>query len=165
MTLVSHEDILDADMLFDDLTDPYLNLHTERPRLIVVEDDDTMRGLLFSRLSTDGYQIDMASTAEEALDMLAPEAPQARPPLTPFDLVLTDHHLRGWSGLAMLSEVRSMGWDAPLILMTEFADATLQRITHRLGIEIMEKPFGLDQLSSMITRLLVTHATPQFGRS
>lgn len=141
---------------FDDRTDPHIGLPVERPRLIVVDDDLAMRELLFDRLSAEGYRVSLASSAEEALDLIASGADlQGKPPC---ELLLTDQRMWGLSGLSMLSEMRAMGWDTPLILMTAFPDISLRRLTGQLGAELLEKPFGLEQLSTLVARLLVSRA-------
>lgn len=145
------------DLLFDDLTNPRLTLPIEAPRLLIVDDDAAMRELLGARLGTDGYQVALASGAEEAIEALTSATERGAP--AAFDLLLSDHRMRGWSGLALLSELRALGWSLPLMLMTAFPDRVLHDTTALLDIELIEKPFGLDQISAAIARLLVAHAT------
>ena len=68
------------------------------PRTILVVDDDEARRELFLRiLRLDGYGVDLAATADEAIDRIN-EAPP--------DLILLDVHLEGMSGIELCGELR-----------------------------------------------------------
>ncbi len=68
------------------------------PRRVLVVDDDDARRKLFERvLSLEGYGVDLASTADDALDRIN-EAPP--------DLILLDVHLEGMSGIELCGELR-----------------------------------------------------------
>jgi two-component system response regulator AtoC len=85
-----------------------------RASILLVEDDDTLAGLLARVLRTEGYSVDVLDRA----DMLPPAAKLAR-----YDVVLSDIHLaEGTSGHDVLRQVRKTNDQIPVILMTAFAD-------------------------------------------
>jgi DNA-binding NtrC family response regulator len=85
-----------------------------RASILLVEDDDTLAGLLARVLRTEGYSVDLLDRA----DALPGAAKLAR-----YDVVLSDIHLaEGTSGHDVLREVRKANDQIPVILMTAFAD-------------------------------------------
>ena len=84
---------------------------SEAGKILVVDDDADMRGLLFDVLESDGYRVGTAESGEKALQALAEEQ---------FDLVLTDLRMRGMQGIALLSEIKHRYPDTGVILMTAF---------------------------------------------
>jgi DNA-binding response OmpR family regulator len=56
-------------------------------RLLAVEDDPALQGALHRGLTTEGFAVDMAGSAERALDLLA---------LNPYDLIVLGRGSRWW---------------------------------------------------------------------
>ena len=79
--------------------------------ILVVDDDADMRGLLSDLLKENGYQIRDAENGEQALQALTEQ---------PYDLVLTDLHMKGMQGTALLTEIEMRYPDTGVILMTAF---------------------------------------------
>ncbi len=71
-------------------------------RILIVDDEESMRFVLRKSLEKEGYAVEVATTGEEAL---------ARAAERPFDLVLLDIRMPGLSGLDVLSRLRSGGAD------------------------------------------------------
>ena len=86
-------------------------MNTETGKILVVDDDADMRGLLFDVLESDGYRVGTAESGEKALQALAEEQ---------YDLVLTDLRMKGMLGTALLSEIKHRYPDTGVILMTAF---------------------------------------------
>ena len=84
---------------------------SEAGKILVVDDDADMRGLLFDVLESDGYRVGTAESGEKALQALAEEQ---------YDLVLTDLRMKGMLGTALLSEIKHRYPDTGVILMTAF---------------------------------------------
>jgi len=84
---------------------------SEAGKILVVDDDADMRGLLSDVLESEGYRVGTAESGEKALQALAEEQ---------FDLVLTDLRMRGMQGIALLSEIKHRYPDTGVILMTAF---------------------------------------------
>src|SRR6186997_808785 len=84
---------------------------SEAGKILVVDDDADMRGLLSDVLESDGYRVGTAESGEKALQALAEEQ---------YDLVLTDLRMKGMLGTALLSEIKHRYPDTGVILMTAF---------------------------------------------
>jgi DNA-binding NtrC family response regulator len=80
-------------------------------KILVVDDDADMRGLLSDVLESDGYRVGTAESGEKALQALAEEQ---------YDLVLTDLRMKGMLGTALLGEIKHRYPDTGVILMTAF---------------------------------------------
>ena len=65
----------------------------QRPRVLVVDDDDTLRELLSEVLTNWGYQVATAATARLALDLLQTQ---------PFDVAISDIRMPEMDGIELL---------------------------------------------------------------
>ncbi len=113
-------------------------------RILVVEDEDKLRRIIELQLLDSGFEVEKASTAEEAL------------PLTDrADLILTDFKLPGMTGLEMLKLVRRADSRVPVILMTAFGTVENAVDAMKSGAaDFLLKPFSLDQLSAVVHKAL-----------
>jgi signal transduction histidine kinase/FixJ family two-component response regulator len=118
-----------------------------QPRVLVVEDDDTVADVLREVLLDQPYQIAFAASAEEALAKLT---------LDPPDLILTDISLPGKSGLDVMREARSIDPEVAVILMTGYATVQNAIDALRQGADdYMTKPFDdIAELPVMIEKRL-----------
>src|SRR4030095_4107790 len=80
--------------------------------LLVVDDDDALRGMLRELFQDEGYRVWDAPTAEAARGL--PRAHEV-------DAVLLDVNMPGKSGIDLVGELRSVRPDTPVVLMTAFA--------------------------------------------
>ena len=80
-------------------------------KILVVDDQADMRGLLRDVLEAEGYQVGTADSGEKALQVVAEEQ---------YDLVLTDLRMKGMLGTALLSEIKHRYPEIGVILMTAF---------------------------------------------
>ena len=118
----------------------------ERPtRILVVDDEEQIRRALKSILSTRGYMLEMAATAEEAL-LKAIDAP---PDLVVLDLALPDR-----SGIEVCRELRT--WmTAPILILSVRANETdkIQALDEGAD-DYLTKPFSAGELLARIRALL-----------
>ncbi len=114
------------------------------PAILIVEDEEKLRRVLGLHLSSAGYQVKAAGTAEEAIK-LAPEA----------DLILTDLKLPGMDGLAFLEQIRSQNVYAPVIVMSAFGTVEIAVDAMKKGAaDFLPKPFSLDHVSVVVEKAL-----------
>jgi two-component system response regulator AtoC len=114
-----------------------------RGQILLVEDDETLAGLLARVLRTEGYHVDLFERA----DMLPPPAK-----LTRYDVVLSDIHLaEGTSGHDVLREVRKTNDKIPVILMTAFADVEgAMSAVSQGAYDYLAKPVEPNELKRMV---------------
>ncbi len=125
-----------------------------RGRILVVDDDEQVRGLLSHLLRVTGHVVEEAGSVEEASEKLQG--------LTP-DLILLDMQLPGKSGLEFLPQIRS---DprlrlTPVIMITGAASPVREARAFEAGVtDFISKPFSHVHLASRVRALLeLKHAT------
>ena len=84
---------------------------SENGKILVVDDQADMRGLLSDVLESEGYRVGTAESGEKALEVLAEEQ---------YDLVLSDLRMKGMLGTTLLSEIKHRYPETGVILMTAF---------------------------------------------
>ena len=108
-------------------------------RLLLVEDDPTLRSLIARMLEEEGYETLQATDGEEAMRL-------AMQHLHALDLMLTDDRMRGISGYELTRVLRSFRADLKVIVMSGIAD-----IAEVLpDAVVLLKPFALEELSRLV---------------
>lgn len=103
-------------------------------RIVLIEDDDLMREWLGRSLSSRGHEVDRYRRADEAI-----EAVSADPP----DVVLSDVHMPGMSGIELAQALRARGIGVPLIMMTADPSEVLEARADAVGARcLLRKPFA-----------------------
>lgn len=117
-------------------------------RILVVEDEDKLRRVIQLHLEANGYEVEQARTAEEAV-LRAGEA----------DLVLTDLRLPGMDGMELLGHIRRQNAHTPVIVMTAFGTVENAVAAMKAGaVDFLLKPFSLDHLSAVVEKALEVRA-------
>jgi DNA-binding NtrC family response regulator len=124
------------------------------PTILIVDDDDAIRGTLFDLLS-DRYECHTASMAEEALQYLEIER---------YDAVLTDIAMPGLTGIELLHRVQQGNSGTPVILISGKGTEQDNESLIRMGaFAYVSKPFNLDQIELLVERAVeqkASEATP-----
>jgi DNA-binding response OmpR family regulator len=120
-----------------------------RKRLLVVDDEIPILKLVTRILATDNYEITVASSGDEAAQMInAPGYPGV-------DLLVTDLMMPGINGLELAMIARRRFPNIRVLFVTGFADSLFKGLTELgKGESFIEKPFGTDGLLEA-TRLLM----------
>ncbi|MEW6232457.1 MAG: sigma-54 dependent transcriptional regulator [Chloroflexota bacterium] len=114
--------------------------------ILILDDDNNMRWVLRRALTQAGYNVAMAATGEEGLELLSRE---------PIDLVLLDMRMPGLDGLGVLRRFRESREDVPVILLTAYASVQTAVEAIKLGAwDYLGKPFDVDELKLLIARAL-----------
>jgi DNA-binding NtrC family response regulator len=121
--------------------------HAAAARILVVDDDASIRFLCRINLELDGYEVVEADTLEAARDSLAAGDVAA---------VLLDVHLHGERSDELLVECHALEPPIPVIVVTGSADVTQERLG--AADAVLPKPFELDALLSTVRRLAQEHA-------
>jgi CheY-like chemotaxis protein len=120
------------------------------PKILIVDDDQPTRTGLAMLLVEAGYEAVSASTVPTAIKLLSEEHP---------DLLLVDIRLDEYNGLHV---VATRPEPIPAIVLTGFADPSIEADARRLGAEFLLKPVKPAVLTSLIQRLL---ADARVGRA
>ncbi len=115
-----------------------------KPRLLVVEDDSSVRSTIVTFLDLEGYEVDAVSSTREALRRLAEQ---------PYPIVISDIYLDERTGLDVLECARQRDPSCSVILMTARGSMeTVMAATRGGAFDYIAKPFDLDRLLETIKR-------------
>ena len=116
-------------------------------RILIVEDERSMRDLLALMLRKEGYEVSTADSGLTAKDRLGGEAS--------YDLVVTDISMPGMDGLELLRHARKVVPDTAVILMTAFGTKqTAIDALNQGAAYYVEKPFDLDEMKVVVRKTL-----------
>src|ERR1051326_3778807 len=87
---------------------------TKRAKILIVDDERSIRELLDIFLKKEGYSVTSTSNATEGLAYVKANE---------FDLIISDIKMAGMSGIQLLRELRTTGFSGQFILLTAFASA------------------------------------------
>src|ERR1700694_1485974 len=119
-----------------------------KPRLLIVDDEPEVRGVLHDLLSGT-YECVEASSAEEALAQLREHV---------FDLVISDITMSGMSGLEMIPHVKTVSPDTVIVMISGMQTIESAINALRLGaFDYLMKPFDLRQAEAAIARAYEHH--------
>jgi two-component system, NtrC family, response regulator PilR len=115
-------------------------------RVLVVDDEQSMRDLLAIMLRQAGYQVSVADGGETAIEALKAES---------FDLILTDLRMRKVDGLAVLKAARELSPRTVVLVVTAYASTETAVEAMKLGAyDYVTKPFKLDELKVTVANAL-----------
>ena len=121
------------------------------PRILIVEDKDSLRAMLDEMLRAEGLSVRGVGTGSQALETLRSGEP--------VDLVLTDWRLPGADGLAVLDAARALDPTLPVIVMTAFGSIETAVDAMKRGAEdFITKPVDPDLLRLLVSRALERRA-------
>ncbi|MGH9140949.1 MAG: PAS domain-containing protein [Vicinamibacterales bacterium] len=126
---------------------PHRNERHGHETLLIAEDEPSVRSLLASTLRHDGYHLLIASSAEEALTL-------ANAHDGPIDLLLTDARMPGKSGVELAGLLRAQRAGIPVILMSGYAEASLDVTGLKPPMDVLQKPFLPRELRRRIREVL-----------
>jgi CheY-like chemotaxis protein len=128
------------------LTDVLADGKTVGGRILIVDDDNTLRGSIAKVLREEGYSVDEAADGASALARVD----HARP-----DAILLDVMMPGMNGRQFLEELRSRDDDKiPVVVMTALQGLGTDRIVRLGADDLVEKPFDVDDLLNKIALAL-----------
>ncbi|MFN7056956.1 response regulator [Hyphomonas sp.] len=115
-----------------------------RGRILLVEDEDSVRSIAVRHLRSGGYEVDDAADGEEALEILKDKAGQ-------FDLVISDVVMPGMDGPAMIREAKDYLGHARVIFISGYAERDIARqLDENRSVSFLPKPFTTRQLAERI---------------
>lgn len=110
--------------------------------ILIVDDEESVRDSLYNWFIDDGYKVDCAENAKQALSILESKD---------FDIILADIKMPGMDGLEMHRRIKSLNKDSIVIIMTAFASvSTAVQALKDGAYDYITKPFDPDDLSHLI---------------
>ena len=119
-----------------------------RGRILLVEDEDGVRGIAASLLESRGYEVEQAPDGEIALDIIVNDEEG-------FDLIISDVVMPGKDGPTMIREAREHLGEARVIFISGYAERDLaQALDEDREISFLPKPFTVRQLAERVKEVL-----------
>jgi excisionase family DNA binding protein len=119
---------------------------TTRPRVLVVDDEASIRDLLSKTLALAEYEVDVAPDGRSALDRMR---------LYPYDLLIADLKMPGMDGLTVIREAKRYKTDLPVIIITGFSTESSAIEAVNLGVAgYLTKPFRVPQVLAAAAKAL-----------
>lgn len=117
-----------------------------KKRILLVDDEETLRLSIKQVLSEDGYEVVTAKNGTEALELVRAEG---------FDLVITDLRMPGLSGLQLVSEIKKTDSLTKIIVISAYGTMETVVEAMRLGVnDFVAKPFKVKSMKEIVTRVL-----------
>jgi two-component system, chemotaxis family, chemotaxis protein CheY len=130
-------------------------LAARMPNILVVEDDDAIRGLVTELLRDDGYYVQEATNGAEALDQVEAGRP---------DLIVLDLMMPIMDGWAFVQECRQREWCGEVPIVVTSASHDLPRTADQLrafGVRTcLAKPFDVEGLLALVERYVPSEVGP-----
>lgn len=117
-----------------------------RRKLLVIDDEEEVRDMLSFALSQSRFQVQTASSGEEALEHVRRES---------FDLVITDLKMPGMDGVSTTKALRALRPELQVIIISGFMPADGVAACLASGASgFLHKPFDLKDLEALVQQTL-----------
>ncbi|MBM7095560.1 MULTISPECIES: response regulator [Alteribacter] len=118
-----------------------------KKKLLIVDDQYGIRVLLHEVFEKDGFDTYDASNGKQALSIVRDKNP---------DLVLLDMKIPGMDGLEILREMKKMGVETNVIMMTAYGELEMINEAKKLGaLAHFAKPFDIDEVREKVKEHLM----------
>jgi DNA-binding NtrC family response regulator len=128
------------------VSEPLPSSMMRKGSIVVIDDEEIMREILETLLSREGYDVRLASNAEEGLQL-------ARS--VPFDAAIVDVMMPGMDGISALDELKKIDDDLPVLMITAFASVENAIAAMKRGaFDYITKPFKNDEVLVVLRNAL-----------
>jgi signal transduction histidine kinase len=118
----------------------------EPARILVIDDEGTIRAFVSDVLREKGYEVDQAMSGEEGVSLLGTK---------PYDLALVDLQLPGMDGMTVVRQAKAKRADSAFVIMTGHGSVESAIEALREGVaDFLPKPFGPKELLRVVDRVL-----------
>jgi excisionase family DNA binding protein len=118
----------------------------QRPRVLVVDDEASIRDLLVKTLALAEYEVDEASDGRSALERMR---------MVPYDLLITDLKMPGIDGLDVIREAKRYKANLPVLIITGYSSEASAIEAVNLGVAgYLTKPFRVPQVLAAAAKAL-----------
>lgn len=130
---------------------------SKMPRILVVDDEESMCNFMEIMLRKEGYTVSTAQSARDAIGRIDAERP---------DLVISDIMMPEMSGIELLCEAKKKREDLHFIVMTAYASVDSAVEALKKGADdYISKPFKIDEIKRVIKTLLQDSDSPTVGKT
>ncbi|MGH9581944.1 MAG: sigma-54-dependent transcriptional regulator, partial [Bryobacteraceae bacterium] len=113
-------------------------------RILIVEDEEKLRRVIQIELESSGFEVDGASSAEQAMPLAALA-----------HVIVTDLRLPGIDGLQFIQQLQARGVQASVIVITAHGSIeTAVEAMKRGALEFLQKPFSLEHLTTLVQKAM-----------
>ena len=125
---------------------PRASAEGERPRILVVDDEASIRDLLAKTLALAEYDVDVSPDGRSALERMR---------MQPYDLLIADLKMPGMDGLTVIREAKRFRANLPVIIITGFSTESSAIEAVNLGVAgYLTKPFRVPQVLAAAAKAL-----------
>ncbi len=118
----------------------------DKVKILLVDDEETIRTLLQHELQASGFDVDEADSGAAAIEKIG---------TTSFDIVVLDIRMPGMDGLEVLKNIRESNLAMKVIMLTGVDELKIARDSLKYGAnDFLTKPFDYKILLSCINRVL-----------
>ncbi len=118
----------------------------EKPKVLVVDDDVSVRDIVVESINSAGYMVDSCGNGQEALEKNKAEN---------YDLILTDMMMPSLDGLSLIKNLNLQNNDTDVIVITGFGSIENAVECMKAGaLDYLIKPFTLDQIQMSVRRAI-----------
>jgi len=118
-------------------------------RILVIDDNETIRKSFSLALEDTEYQVDIAESGEKGIE----KEQEGK-----YDLIFLDLKMPGFNGVETLREIRKIDPDVPIYIVTAFYNTfSVQLVSARddgLSFEVLQKPIDRDQVLTVTKEVL-----------
>lgn len=120
----------------------------KKVRVLYVDDESSLRMLVQSQLSQEGYDVEVADDGDTAIEMLQKKS---------FDIILLDIRMPRMSGIEVLKYIREKNITARVVMLTAVDDLSvaIEAVKHGAN-DYLTKPYDLSTLLASIRRIVAT---------
>ncbi len=119
---------------------------TEKPKILVVDDEESHRIMLRAVLGAEGYAVTEAADGTEAVDAVGKDA---------FDVILMDIRMTNMDGIEALGEIRKISPQVPVLIMTAYASVKTAVEALKAGaFDYLTKPLDIEELKILIDKAM-----------
>jgi CheY-like chemotaxis protein len=124
---------------------------TQRRRVLVIDDEASIRAMFRDMLQFWGHEVDIAASGNDGVTMFRER---------PYDLVLTDYLMPGMTGFEAANAIRDIAPGTPVIMVTgSLVGPDLDAIQRR-GFVLLRKPVSIHDLKASVERVLGPSPSP-----
>jgi CheY-like chemotaxis protein len=106
-------------------------------RILIVEDNENVRGFAVDLLQDLGFEAEVASSAQDALNMLSAGAA--------FDVIFSDVVMPGMSGIEFAKLIRERSPEMPIVLTSGYSHVLVEEGRH--GFPLLHKPYSAEDVA------------------